>query len=1186
MIHSDNQRTASPTPEGWFVAASRLARIAAVSNGTKTVFQEAVSVLRQFGPLSVAVVIGQDITVERIFVDGFSDETAHILSRRYQEGGRHFEPLVSDVTTESEDPLVSALAREGIVKYCVWPLISAERLLGELYVGVSGVSDSDFVSDPFPPAVFMEGFSSALALTIDRNNLIAESRRVPEPFQWHDSLLTSIVQGEEHGVLVTDSLGRVMLLNPAGERILGIDEGEVIGKRLSDVDESLSAMGRPEDAFKLSKGRITIMPGDENHPKIVASKISGFTHNSRDYAVWRIKEGASEHKDVQEKESRYSAFVNNDRLAVFHCDQDGILSARNTTLLRLLGATESQVATGAPIDELAPLQQAGIVGKVNECLSSGEAVFSSHELEHPQRGSIHLAAHFSPISLANGRQAGVQAIIEDTTEYIKTRSSLMRSEERYRVFFKNAPISLLEVDFSDAVESLLSTDVDVATTPFLPETCVENKTCYPLRVVGANPAALGLYGAKTQAALTDAFVDGINAMGKAELSMMVDTLLSDEPTYRFHDVHRTLGGKCIHVDISVAITPGHHSDFSSVLLSILDITQIKAMEAALKSQLVLERLISTISAKIVSVPPERTSEVILSVAKEVGKALDVDNVIIFELDGTLKAEHGWTREGHEATSEHICRMLHEWDREFLKQTEGWRTINVGDTDRISTPTTERNVAEELGVKSLLVMPLAVQETLKGVMVLASKTMPKQWLEESEPLLRILSDVVAGALDRQQRERLRRESEALLRTVFQSMAGGLVVVDTKNRVLLVNPSAARSFHLEDPLDFIGAPVGDLARGADEMIGNSTPGEQQQIVLTLNDGTKRTFGFTSASATSGQRIIVFRDLTKMLEADIRQKRAEELARLGMVVAKLSHEIKNPLASILLGLRALEDNNSLDSEVRYILSSLLEETRFLKTFVEDFLSATRFQEAHPSLGAIHPIFAAVERSKERIANRSGITLVFETEPDDTVACVDRHAMIRALNNLVKNAIEACEKGQTVRAGYRTLERDDQERRFPGYGGEVLCLYVEDTGPGLPAEVLDNLFIPFTTTKVKGNGLGLSMVRETVAGHGGVIEVITPTNSDGGGTRFEILIPSGSRPNCLDIHGCCMNGDCASCPMPEGCPVRETENYFTCWIVKGKASLQETGHWNTECVTCPVYLSGNLEHFYLRRSLRKEQV
>jgi PAS domain S-box-containing protein len=1185
MANWEQQSLNDTVSEEWFEASSRLAKIAAFSSEIGNAFRESASLLKEFGPLAIAVLVNSGDVVLTVHVDGFSPRFAETLEHRFAEGHRLLTPITEELEGNIEDPLLLAMTTDNISRYCAWPLVSAGRCVGEVYVGHAFMVGSDLL----PPSAFMETLASSLALIIDRNSTMGDTRGRISDYQWHEKLLESIIGSDRDAVLATDSLGRVLLLNPAGERLLGIVESEVIGKRMSDIDENLSSMGKPEDAFKVSRGRITVHPGEADRDKTIGTRISTFRHGGREYTVWSIRHEESPSR-TSEQESRFSAFINNERLAVFYCDQDGIINSRNSTLLRLLGAGAGEIAEGTFIDKSRSLSESGIVAKVYECLASGEAVVSSHEYFHPTRGSLHLTAHFSPIVLADGNRIGVQAIIEDTTEYVKTQTSLMRSEERYRVFFRNAPIALIEVDFSGAVEKLMDAQIDVAWKPFTPHHTThggEEYISYPFLITAANPAAVSLYGAISTSSLIDAWGAGLNWISEEYLYEMVNAFIAGEPTYRFETVHRTLAGRNLYVSVNAAITPGHEADLSRVLLSIMDITRIKQMEATLKSQLVLERLVSTISARFLSLQPERTGEGIALVVKEAGKTLGVDNVTVFELNGNeniLVPTHSWSREGYQSASKSINKFIQNRFHIFSKRLRKWDAVDIGDAAEAPLGTFEREFIETTGLGSLLMIPLIAQERVKGIILFASKNKPKEWVRESVALLRILSDMVANALDRQHREMLRRQSEDLLRTVFHSMAGGLIVADPAGRILLANPSAARGLRLERPTRMIGRKIGEVVRGAEEMLHNPAPGEQRQIVLTLNDGIKRTFGFSSAAAASGQRIIVFRDVTKMLEADTRQKRAEELARLGMVVTKLSHEIKNPIASILLGLRGLENSNSLDTEERYILTSVLEEVRFLKTFVGNFLDATRFQEANPRLMTVAPIFNSVYESQKRVAKRGEINLTLQRGAPDIVACVDENAMIRALGNLVKNAIEACEPNQGVVLGWRELDRMDVERRFPGYNGNVLCIFVEDTGPGIPKQVMENLFIPFTTTKSHGNGLGLSLVRETVAGHGGVIEVITPVHEDGGGTRFEILISQGDRPSCLDYHGGCSGNPEASCPMPEGCPVRETESYYTCWTVKGKTSLKDTGRWHDECGTCPVFLQGNLEQYYLNPSHRKE--
>jgi len=107
----------------------------------------------------------------------------------------------------------------------------------------------------------------------------------------------------------------------------------------------------------------------------------------------------------------------------------------------------------------------------------------------------------------------------------------------------------------------------------------------------------------------------------------------------------------------------------------------------------------------------------------------------------------------------------------------------------------------------------------------------------------------------------------------------------------------------------------------------------------------------------------------------------------------------------------------------------------------------------------------------------------------CVDPLLFGQALLNLVLNAVQASERGGSVVIEFGF---DDAEAR-------QLKLAVEDSGPGINSEIMDKIFDPFFTTKDEGTGLGLAIVHRVVEAHEGVISA---SNRDGGGARFEIRI------------------------------------------------------------------------------------
>jgi signal transduction histidine kinase len=413
-------------------------------------------------------------------------------------------------------------------------------------------------------------------------------------------------------------------------------------------------------------------------------------------------------------------------------------------------------------------------------------------------------------------------------------------------------------------------------------------------------------------------------------------------------------------------------------------------------------------------------------------------------------------------------------------------------------------------------------------------------------------------------------EERIRRTFESMTSGVLVTDDAGVISLVNPAALKFLQQVAPESLVGKSLGDVIPGSEVLLCETRSGEQLTATVMLKDGAKGTIGYTTTIIPQdGQRIIVFRDVTKTLEMDQRRSRAEQLAQVGEVAAKLSHDIKNPIASVLAGLQILERDRSLLSESKVILQTVIEEVRTLSKAVGVLLDSARPRPISPKPTNIITLMRSCFQANVSMAKRMEVTLHLLEPRENIVANVDEQAMNRVLSNLVQNALEACSPQEQVWIGWRKLDNIEKATLFPGFPGEVVSIFVEDEGPGIPKEVLGNIFKPFFTTKKTGTGLGLSVVHDLVISHGGLIEVTTGVLKQGRGTRFEILLPSGRRNPCFEVsHACRM--DC------DTCPVKQNNAEYVCWTILGKSSWLERGKWDAVCEQCPVCLAGNLEHYH----------
>ncbi len=231
---------------------------------------------------------------------------------------------------------------------------------------------------------------------------------------------------------------------------------------------------------------------------------------------------------------------------------------------------------------------------------------------------------------------------------------------------------------------------------------------------------------------------------------------------------------------------------------------------------------------------------------------------------------------------------------------------------------------------------------------------------------------------------------------------------------------------------------------------------------------------------------------LQKELARKNAElerkkRLAALGEMAAGVAHEIRNPLGGIQLYARLLERELTTPDNLR-VIRKIIDGVKSLDNVVEGMLAFTSNITPRPVACNIEGVIeAAVSYILPQVEETS--TRVVCDLPERPVMCrVDPDLMKRAFMNIIKNAVDAMGKGGTLRI-YVSSRTEDSV---------TLCF--KDTGPGIPADVLDNIFDPFFTSKDCGTGLGLAIVHRIVESNGGGVSA---GNAPGGGAVFAVTLP-----------------------------------------------------------------------------------
>lgn len=344
-----------------------------------------------------------------------------------------------------------------------------------------------------------------------------------------------------------------------------------------------------------------------------------------------------------------------------------------------------------------------------------------------------------------------------------------------------------------------------------------------------------------------------------------------------------------------------------------------------------------------------------------------------------------------------------------------------------------------------------------------------------------------------------ELERLNSTIVTNLDSGLMTINNSGKIRAFNRYAEELTGVSQR-DAYDRPVTDLIPGFSAFGDDIFNLQRQEVEYEAPVGNRMIFGFKSVPFTDmeGNRlgaIIDFQDLTVLKRMEERLKKADRLAAIGELSARIAHEIRNPLASISGSVQLIAQGGGIDAGDKRLLDIVMRETGRLNALITDFLAYARprrpvkvpaklkgFIGNLVALLATDPRFERVE-----ILNHC---------PDDLSVEVDRDQFQQVFWNLLMNAAEAMPDGGTVSIKAAAVHNREHLR---GLGGEVR-IDVADNGAGMAPEDVNRIFEPFFTTKTGGTGLGLATVYRIIEAHDGMIAV---DSSPGGGTTFSIYLP-----------------------------------------------------------------------------------
>ena len=223
---------------------------------------------------------------------------------------------------------------------------------------------------------------------------------------------------------------------------------------------------------------------------------------------------------------------------------------------------------------------------------------------------------------------------------------------------------------------------------------------------------------------------------------------------------------------------------------------------------------------------------------------------------------------------------------------------------------------------------------------------------------------------------------------------------------------------------------------------------------------------------------------------------------VAQGLAHEVKNPLGGIKGAAQLLAKEKGAQNFQEYLLIIIQEADR-LKELVDRLLG-----NSHAPENKTFNIHLILERVRALLDAESAGRVKIERDYDPSLPEItaDQHQLLQAILNIAKNALEAVTESDInqpslIRFTTRVIRRTQPGSRR---SQAMLCIRIEDNGPGIPTDLKDRIFFPMVSGRAQGSGIGLSVTQTIISRHRGWIEVV----SEPGNTTIDVILPFGEVP------------------------------------------------------------------------------
>ena len=543
----------------------------------------------------------------------------------------------------------------------------------------------------------------------------------------------------------------------------------------------------------------------------------------------------------------------------------------------------------------------------------------------------------------------------------------------------------------------------------------------------------------------------------------------------------------------------------------------RKMEQIIRYRSEFDKLVSRISTNFINLALEKVDEYISVALTEILNFTETDSGCLFLLDDdqkNLQLAFYVTRGNNNVFEECNNKEIPRDYFPFWKIGNEFRQpLVVNNLDHFETGYDAfKQILQKHSVGSFLATPIIFQEQVIGVLLFASKLKNRPWTENETSLFRMVSQILANALQRKRAEKALRESEHRYRNIFENVQDVYYETNLQNQLLEISPSIEnisrfrRRELLGKPLTSLSPRAEDCRLILNDILQNGTAYNRELQIYGKNGSDH----FVSINASilyneQGEPLKIvgsMRDIThnKLLKEQLQQ--AQKMESIGTLAGGIAHDFNNLLTAIIgsseLILTKLHEDDPIYKRVR----DIHEAGNRAADLTRQLLAFSRKQVLDAKILNLNQLIANLGKILARLIGED-IRLQTKLSALKPGIKADPTQIEQVLINLVVNARDAMPRGgeitiETLNVNVNYRQNVSDLLMEPG---EYIVLRVADTGHGIKKDLLDKIFDPFFTTKErgKGTGLGLAMVYGIVKQHGGHILVSSEIDQ---GTVFNIYL------------------------------------------------------------------------------------